>query len=285
MPAINVFGSSLSFDARGAGETVIALHPTGLDRTHWTGLAEYLEGRHCVFTPDLPGHGASDAWSGPQRTTVVDEAEMIFELIDRWEEPVHLVGHGYGAALALRIAMRHPQCVRSLTLVDPEILHVLDKASSSPRGKLFAGLKALEDTMKAVAASEGQGPAMAHFVDFWNGHGTWQRTSRELREKLAARLPAVLSNIASVGNESWPLGSVGFVNCPVKLITGNHSPEQVQTVAEMLRGALPNATLDRISGAGHMLTRTHPHVVDPLIAGHIADNSVASKARRFALAA
>ncbi len=284
MPAINVYGSSLSFDARGAGETIVALHPTASDRRHWTSLTEYMQGNYCVFTPDLPGHGKSDFWAGRQRTSIADEARMIFELIDRWEEPVHLVGHGHGAALALKIAMRHPQWVRSLTLIDPTVIHVLAKGSGGEQ-KMYAEFKAIAGNVNAAIAEGNPVAAMQTFVDFWNGQGTWQGTGQELRGRLIEMLPAVVSNLASALNETWPLGAVGLLNCPVKLVRGSASPQLVHAVTDRLQQALPRVTLETIAGAGHQLVLTHPHIVDPLVAAHVAENAATASVVRFAQAA
>lgn len=284
MSAINVFGSRLAFDARGAGEPVVALHPTACENSHWAGLAEHLQGSHCVFTPDLPGQGQSDRWPGAQRATIADEAETVFQLIDRWGEPVHLVGHGYGGAIALKIAMRHPQWIRSLTLVEPALFHVLNQSAPDGR-RLLAEVRALEGCINAAAAEGKPELALAHFVDYWNGQGAWARTGQELKRRLVRTLPAVIGNLAASLQETWPLGAVSFVNCPVKLIRGEVSPESTRVITSMLGNALPNAVIETVAEAGHMLTRTHPHIVDPMISAHIEKCGDPLTGRRFAIAA
>jgi pimeloyl-ACP methyl ester carboxylesterase len=64
---------------------------------------------------DLPGHGQSADWDGHgdygRRTA---EVAATF-----YTEPLHLIGHSFGAVTALRLALAAPEGVRSLTLIEP----------------------------------------------------------------------------------------------------------------------------------------------------------------------
>ena len=51
--------SALHYRVRGAGRPVIALHGSASTGAQWRSLVGYLEGRFRIFTPDLPGYGAS----------------------------------------------------------------------------------------------------------------------------------------------------------------------------------------------------------------------------------
>src|ERR1700690_3106952 len=52
-------GTRLAYRDAGAGQTVIFLHPTPLDREYWRPLAEGLAGVRAII-PDLRGHGESE---------------------------------------------------------------------------------------------------------------------------------------------------------------------------------------------------------------------------------
>ena len=94
----------------------------------------YLEGRFRIFTPDLPGYGASTvAATGG----LGGDAAIIGALIDRIGAPVHLVGHSYGGAVALKLAASRPDAVRSLTVIEPVAFHLLIDGSAADRA-LFA---------------------------------------------------------------------------------------------------------------------------------------------------
>ena len=64
---------------------------------------------------DLPGHGRSPDWDG-----VVEYQHLSTQIAASFViEPVDLIGHSFGATVALRLAVEQPQKLRSLTLIEP----------------------------------------------------------------------------------------------------------------------------------------------------------------------
>ncbi|NNE23645.1 MAG: alpha/beta hydrolase [Rhizobiales bacterium] len=268
MPAININGSRLNFGATGTGSTVVALHSSASSGVQWKSLGEHLENRHCVFTPDLPGYGGSDAWPGGHSGSLASEADFIFGMIEAWEEPVHLVGHSYGGAVALKIALGHPEWVRSLTLIEPTVFHLLRDGHAADQ-RLHATIEALSGVVNAAAALGNPAAGMQHFIDFWNGDGAWLDTHPRLRAYLVSQIGQVINNFAAANSEDWLLEECARLNCPTMALLGLDSPMPAQRTTEMLAEAIPGARLHMIPGAGHMLPLSDPHIVDPLVSGHI----------------
>src|SRR5512138_3457520 len=100
-------------------QPVILLHCSGSSGAQWRTLASTLEARHLVAAPDLIGYGSAAPWTGRAPFSLAQEAGPILSLIGTLGEPVHLVGHSYGGAVALHIALTRPELVRSLTLIEP----------------------------------------------------------------------------------------------------------------------------------------------------------------------
>ena len=96
----------------GEGAPVVALHCSGPQGQAWRGLLAELGHRFQMHCTDLYGYERSAAWCGPHDLTLSDEADLIGALIRRCNRPVHLIGHLIGhshrGALALRIAIDHP---------------------------------------------------------------------------------------------------------------------------------------------------------------------------------
>jgi len=101
----------------GAGPDVVLLHGLAGDHTIWNGLIPALSEGVRVLAPDLRGHGRSPSPEGS--TFGFDEMEGdVLAYLDRsFAASAHLVGHSAGGFLALRIALDHPERVRSLTLI------------------------------------------------------------------------------------------------------------------------------------------------------------------------
>ncbi|MCA0328554.1 MAG: alpha/beta hydrolase [Actinobacteria bacterium] len=98
------------------------VHGLGGAATNWTDLMALLRDRLDGVAPDLPGFG----WSPPPRDgdyTPRRSAESMAELIEtRFDgRPVHLFGNSMGGSIAVQLAARRPELVRSLTLISPAL--------------------------------------------------------------------------------------------------------------------------------------------------------------------
>jgi pimeloyl-ACP methyl ester carboxylesterase len=106
----------------GSAEPALFVHGLGGNATNWTDLMALLRDRVDGVAVDLPGFG----WSPPPRDgdfTLRRSAATLADLVaSRFDgRPVHLFGNSMGGAIAVQLASRHPQLVRSLTLVSPAL--------------------------------------------------------------------------------------------------------------------------------------------------------------------
>jgi pimeloyl-ACP methyl ester carboxylesterase len=269
--------TGLAITESGHGQPAVLLHGSASSGKQWRSLALELADRFRLIIPDLHGHGGSHPWSEPTQRTLDDETGMIAALADRLEEPIHLVGHSFGAAVALQFALAHPERLRSLVLIEPVAFHLLQHA-----GQAGAGLLTKVEWLAAQvtrAAAEGAGSGMARFVDFWNGEGAWTRMPAERRAGLERCTRPIAGHFAAtLGNVTAP-EAYRSLRVPTLLICGTESPAPVRCVAEMLVRLLPNAGMLRVQDAGHMLPLTHPEVVNLAIAQHL--DAVAAQAVRL----
>ena len=113
-----VIAADLDVVRLGSGPRVVLVHGSIVDarRTwrHQLGLAE----RWSLCVPNRPGFGASPPLG---RGDFALEAPLIAELL---EDGAHLVGHSYGAVIALLAAAQRPDAVRSLTVSEPGALRI-----------------------------------------------------------------------------------------------------------------------------------------------------------------
>jgi len=103
----------------GSGPRVILVHgsaqgsPTGGDK-HFIAQQRLADRGWQVLVPDRPGHGLSADPGRPDDPEL--DGELVAELIG---DGAHLVGHSFGGCVALAAAVRHPERVHSLTLIEP----------------------------------------------------------------------------------------------------------------------------------------------------------------------
>src|SRR6476661_6782991 len=103
------WGVSKNGSTGGEGPPLLLVHGFGGAAWNFSELAPLLPGRRLII-PDLPGHGASSPLPAP---TLTGFADVLAEILDR---PVDVLGHSLGGVVALHLAERHPQLVRSLVL-------------------------------------------------------------------------------------------------------------------------------------------------------------------------
>ena len=203
------------------------------------------------------------------KASVEAEARLIAQIIKTCGEPVHLVGHSWGGAVALKLAMALPEWTKSLTIIEPAVFHLLRDSACSADRKLNGEIEAMAGAVSAAAACGDNEGGMARFIDFWNGPNTWSQTSPRLKTMLRDQIGQAVNNFVAGYNETWLLSEAAQISCPTLAIMGMQSVPLAQRVTEMLAETIPGARLNLIAGAGHMAPLTDPHIVDPLLSAHI----------------
>ncbi len=98
-----------------AGPRVVFVHGLFGQGKNWTTIARGLAEDHRVTLLDLPNHGHSP-WT--ERVDYLDMADMVAAELEHLGEPVTLVGHSMGGKVAMQLALRRPELLRALVVVD-----------------------------------------------------------------------------------------------------------------------------------------------------------------------
>lgn len=225
---------------------------------------ERLAPQFHVWAADSHGAGKGPPWLTDRTLGLHDEVALLQTVFDACNGPVVLVGHSYGAAVALKAALMHPTRVRALALYEPTLFGLLDAEAAPPN--------AADGIRNAVAAAEsalarGDAPAAAGiFIDYWMGAGAWAATP-------PARRPAIVAAIVHVGGwgralfgEPASRADLAKIDVPVLLMTGSVSPASSLGVARLLAQTLPHCRSQIFEGLGHMGPITHPEAVNAVIA-------------------
>ncbi len=102
----------------GAGEVILMVHGFNADKDNWTRMAAGLTGQYRVIALDLPGFGQSSR-DPALRYDTTSQADRLKALHDALGlSAVHLVGNSMGGEISGVYAVRYPQDVATLTLVD-----------------------------------------------------------------------------------------------------------------------------------------------------------------------
>ena len=269
--------TSAMFYAGNSKPTVIALHCSGASGHAWRQLGQALGDRVSLIAPDHFGCGTAAHWSGAHPFKMTDEAALAVSLIDASETPVHLVGHSYGGAVALRVARERPTRLASLTLYEPTALQVLNTAG--PEGRAAIGeVKVVADEVFAATKAGAYLAAARQFVDYWSGAGNWDAMSPDQQAGVVRYLPKTSLEFRAIMQERVPLAAYRRFNFPVLLLQGEHATPTFQLILRQLARAMKFGCLRVVDGAGHMGPLTHAAAVNALIVDHIMRAEPASPA-------
>jgi pimeloyl-ACP methyl ester carboxylesterase len=227
-----------------------------------------------VVAPDLHGYGRSDPWPGRAPLRLADEAVIAARLFDVCDGPVHLVGHSYGGAVALRLALDHPGRLRSLTLIEPVAFHLLRNGDFRGIG-CFGEIRRVAQAVNLAVSNGDYRSAMTGFVDYWGGPGTWARLSDRHRDAVTRVAPAVALNFWSTMTEPQVLSDYALPRLPTLLLRGDRSPAPTRRIVDLLAAVIPDARVETVAGGGHMSPLTHPDVANTAIIDHLHDHSPA----------
>lgn len=220
---------------------------------------------------DMPGHGQSGDWSGEAdlHRTCTDAALAFLQ------EPMDVIGHSFSATVALRLAIEHPELVRTLTLIEPVFFAAAredapeELAAHEKEARPY--LDALENGDMALAARL--------FNRLW-GEGTrWDDIRLSTRKYMTDRMCLVPAQTPSIFADCAKLLAperISRAAMPCLLIAGGESPPIARTITASLERRIPDARSVVIPEAGHMAPITHPREVAEAIAGlvEVAQESV-----------
>lgn len=258
---ITIDGVRLHYLDRGSGPPVLLLHGLASQLQTWTfALTRMLEGRYRLIMPDRPGSGYSQA--GPD-ASLATQADLMIKLLRQLGVTQCLVvGHSAGGALALAMALEHPDDVTGLVLIAPAS-QPQDDAPDALKGLVvrsrllrwvfgwtIAAPLAIRHRNKTMAALFGPDPVPAQFATRGGGllamrPWTFRNAVRDL-EALGDDLPRNARRY-------------GAITQPVEVLFGAGD--------RILDGALHGQRLaDQIAGAeiafvdagGHMTPLTSP---------------------------
>ena len=267
MSEITFEGLRASYRLWGSGkEAIVLLHSGGSSSAQWEKIADALPAEFSIIAPDLIGFGDTDPWPVTDALTHDLQSDLTAAIIGtagyNW---VHVVGHSYGGGTAIRLAVRHPELVRSLVLIEPIITSLLRESNDPLYEKAMQIGRTFVQSVKDGAPERG----WEVFIDSRNGNGTWARMSERSKGRFLSQSQQTREGFISNWNNKTTLSECRAIKFPTTIVCSEFAIPEDRRLTEILRGAISGSRYVTIAEAGHMAPLTHPGAVAENIKRHL----------------
>lgn len=234
-----------------SGSRVAFCHGLFGQGKNWTQAAKALAANHRVTLIDMPNHGRSD-WT--HALSYLDMADAVAALFGA-DDPVTLVGHSMGGKVVMALALRHPELVAKLLVVD------VSPVSYDAGRREFAGyieaMRALD--LSALSSRSDADAALRDAVPNTTVRSFLLQNLRREGEKWRWQL-----NLALLADELDALGGWPEIeetsDVPVLWIGGANSPYVLDDYAPAMERLFPRVRRVTIKNAGHWVHSEQPAV-------------------------
>ena len=247
MPSLTLNDRTLFYsesrDSLSRRPPLVLIHGAGGQHSHWPPHLRRLPDT-TVYAPDLPGHGKS---AGPGRRTATAYAADVLGLMDGLGlERAVIGGHSMGGAIALTLAVNHPDRLAGLLLmssgarlrVTPEILDGL--------------LNDFEGTIDLI-------------VGLAYGPDAPDQLTRLGKRVLMQCDPQVIHGDYVACNVFDVMDRLPEIQAPTLVVVGTADQMTPEKYARHMAETIPNAQLVLVEGAGHMAPIEMPQEVADVV--------------------
>lgn len=243
---------------------VLALHGITANGRAWELVARELAGRVTLLAPDLRGRAGSAGLGGPYgMARHADDMASVLRQLAGGAGPVVVAGHSMGAFVTTRLAVRHPELVRRVVLVDGGVGFPL------PTG---TGPEALAAMLgPAVARLTMTFADVAAYRAFWQAHPAWPSLDETVAQAYLLRdltgsepllrsgceREAVEADGTQLLLDPQAAAAVRQLPCPAELLWAERGlfdePEAVYDEKRLARAELtgPDLALRQVRGSNH----------------------------------
>ncbi|MBU6952581.1 alpha/beta fold hydrolase [Hahella sp. HN01] len=261
--------SLTGYKVGGEGQPILLLHSSMSSKAQWKMLTSQLQENYRTLAVDLWGYGEAPYPAHlAERFRLQDEVDRVLAVLEQEQQdnaPLHVVGHSYGAATALRFATQYPERILSLTIYEPVAFHLL-----SPEEPAFLEIVDVVKGLERTLAQNDEMSATQQFIDYWSGPGAFKRYPSDIRNALSGQIRKVALDFKALIEEPTRLQDYASFPFNTYLMAGEKSPLSSRRISERMKESLPNLEFKQTPW-GHMAPITHVAEINDLILARFLD--------------
>ena len=264
MPEIEISGVRLHYEERGAGtETVVFAHGLLWSGEMFEHQINALQQRYRCIAFDFRGQGRSSApRDGYDIETLTDDAAALIDTLGC--APCHWVSHSMGGFVGLRLAVRRPVRLQSLTLLNSSASR--DRLADVVRYRLLgvlARLKGLEPVADQIMATVFAKPFLEN--------AEHAATRQVWRQRLVANDPVGISRaLVGVTSRRAVADQLDRIAIPALVVAGALDKAVPFAEVERLHRGIAGSAVIVVPGAGHTLPIENPVAVTEALDGFLS---------------
>ena len=249
-----VNGVRLYYEEHGSGAPILCIHGVGSSALLWSDAVHELARLGRVIAYDRRGCTRSERPQPYERTSVAEHADDAAALLVALAAaPAVVIGRSYGGTVATHLALRYPDRVRALVLLEGDAPRELAPATAE-------WVDALADRLHHVAAQAGVDAVAEALISEVLGESAWLSFPEELRRILIQNGPAILAEVQGDWWLAADAAALATIDQPTLLVAATDSRPELREPTAALALALPNARTALVSG-GHLINPAAPAVL------------------------
>lgn len=266
MPLLRDGDWRIDYTDDGAGEPVILIHSSVSGNRQWRRLIADLKGQYRVLAINLFGYGETTPWPGDRAQTLADQVDLVRALYDMAGRPVHIAGHSFGGAVAMKAALSPDIRTASLVLLEPNPFHLL---AQQGRTEAYEEILSLRNHVGRYGSTDDWIPVAERFAGYWLGDGAWSAMADERQTAFLESIRPNYHEWDGVMNETTPLNAWQAVSAPTLVMRAAETRRPIVEITELLREACPHWRFAEVPEGGHMAPLLRSDLVNPIISGFL----------------
>jgi len=259
MPRIQINDAAINYEEHGDGpEAIIFSHGFLWSGQMFENQVAALKDRYRCITFDFRGQGRSEVTgSGYDLAALCRDAEALIRYLDC--APCHFAGLSMGGFVGMRLAIHHPELLKSLILLetsaDPESEHSLGQYRLLGFVARWFGLRIVANRVMPIMFGEKflSDPDRRQLKDEWR------------RRLISNNRLGVSRALKGIINRDGIHDRLNAITHPTLIVVGDQDVATPPAMAERMQAGIPDSRLVIIPGAGHTSTVEEPEAVTSAI--------------------